>query len=32
MKTLSKIYNILIFIFMYAPIAVMIVFSFKGIK
>lgn len=32
MKTLSKIYNILIFIFMYAPIAVMIVFSFNGIK
>ena len=32
MKTLSKIYNILIFIFLYAPIAVMIVFSFNGIK
>ena len=32
MKTLSKIYNILIFIFLYAPIAVMIVFSFNGVK
>ncbi len=32
MKTLSRIYNVLVFIFLYAPIAVMIVFSFNGIK
>lgn len=32
MKVLSKIYNALIMIFLYAPIIVMIVFSFNGIK
>lgn len=32
MKVLSKIYNALIFLFLYAPIVVMIVFSFNGIK
>ena len=32
MKVLSKIYNALIFFFLYAPIVVMIVFSFNGIK
>lgn len=32
MKTLSKIYNFLIFVFLYAPIAVMVVYSFNGIK
>ena len=30
MKTLSRIYNILIFIFLYAPIAVLIFFSFNS--
>ena len=32
MKTFYKIYNAIIFIFLYAPIVVMIVFSFNGIK
>ncbi|MDR1002963.1 MAG: ABC transporter permease [Oscillospiraceae bacterium] len=32
MKTLSKIYNILIFLFLYAPIVVMIIFSFNDSK
>ena len=32
MKTLSKIYNGLIFFFLYAPIAVLIVFSFNDSK
>ena len=32
MKVLSKIYNALIFLFLYAPIVVMIVFSFNGTK
>ncbi len=32
MKTASKIYNTLIFAFLYAPIAVMVVYSFNGIK
>ena len=29
MKTLSKIYNGLIFLFLYAPIVVLIIFSFN---
>lgn len=32
MKTLSRIYNTLIFIFLYAPIVVLIVFSFNNSK
>ena len=32
MKKLSKIYNALIFIFLYAPILVLIVFSFNDSK
>ena len=32
MKTLSKVYNFLVFVFLYAPIVVMIVYSFNGIK
>lgn len=32
MKTLSRIYNFLIFAFLYAPIVVMVVYSFNGIK
>ena len=32
MKVLSRIYNALIFVFLYAPILVMIVYSFNGIK
>lgn len=32
MKTLSKIYNALIFVFLYAPIVVLIVFSFNDSK
>ena len=32
MKVLSKVYNFLIFAFLYAPIAVMIVFSFNSTK
>ncbi len=32
MKALSRIYNFLVFAFLYAPIAVMIVYSFNGIK
>ena len=32
MKVLSRIYNLLIFVFLYAPIAVMIVFSFNSEK
>lgn len=32
MKVLSKIYNGIIFAFLYAPIVVMIVYSFNGIK
>lgn len=32
MKVLSKVYNFLIFVFLYAPIAVMIVFSFNSTK
>lgn len=32
MKILSRIYNFLIFVFLYAPIAVMVVYSFNGIK
>ena len=32
MKTFYKIYNAIIFLFLYAPIVVMIVFSFNGIK
>lgn len=32
MKAVSKVYNFLIFAFLYAPIIVMIVFSFNGIK
>lgn len=32
MKRLSKIYNFLVFAFLYAPIVVMIVYSFNGIK
>ena len=32
MKVLSKIYNFLVFAFLYAPIVVMIVYSFNGIK
>lgn len=30
MKTLSRIYNALIFLFLYAPIVVLIVFSFNS--
>lgn len=32
MKALSRIYNFLVFAFLYAPIAVMVVYSFNGIK
>lgn len=32
MKSLSKIYNFLVFAFLYSPIVVMIVYSFNGIK
>ncbi len=32
MKTLSRIYNFLVFAFLYAPIVVMVVYSFNGIK
>ena len=32
MKTLSKIYNALIFLFLYAPIVVLIIFSFNDSK
>lgn len=32
MKTVSKIYNFLVFAFLYAPIVVMVVYSFNGIK
>ena len=32
MKTLSKIYNTLIFIFLYAPIVVLIIYSFNDSK
>ncbi|MBR5497345.1 MAG: ABC transporter permease, partial [Clostridia bacterium] len=32
MKTVSKIYNFLVFAFLYAPIVVMIVYSFNSIK
>ena len=32
MKTLSRIYTALIFLFLYAPIAVLIVFSFNNSK
>ncbi len=32
MKTVSKIYNFLVFSFLYSPIVVMIVYSFNGIK
>ena len=32
MKTLSKIYNTLIFFFLYAPIVVLIVYSFNDSK
>lgn len=32
MKTLSRIYNFLLFAFLYAPIVVMVVYSFNGIK
>lgn len=32
MKTVSKIYNFLVFAFLYSPIVVMIVYSFNGIK
>ena len=32
MKTLSRIYNGLIFLFLYAPIAVLIFFSFNSSK
>ena len=32
MKVLSRVYNFLIFAFLYAPIAVMIIFSFNSVK
>lgn len=32
MKTVSKIYNFLVFTFLYSPIVVMVVYSFNGIK
>lgn len=32
MKKVSKIYNFLVFAFLYAPIVVMIIYSFNGIK
>lgn len=32
MKAVSKIYNFLIFAFLYAPIVVMVIYSFNGIK
>lgn len=32
MKALSRIYNFLVFAFLYAPIVVMVVYSFNGIK
>ena len=32
MKTLSKIYNFIIFAFLYAPIVVLIIFSFNNSK
>ncbi|MCD7775399.1 MAG: ABC transporter permease, partial [Clostridiales bacterium] len=32
MKTIEKIYTFLIFAFLYAPIAVMIIYSFNGVK
>ncbi len=32
MKALSKIYNVLVFAFLYSPIVVMAVYSFNGIK
>lgn len=32
MKTLSRIYNVLIFLFLYAPIVVLIIFSFNDSK
>lgn len=32
MKALSRIYNFLVFAFLYAPIVVMVVYSFNGVK
>ena len=32
MKTSSKIYTVLIFIFLFAPIAILLVFSFNDAK